>query len=150
MKQEDYYEVLGCDPTSSAEEIKKAYRELAGKLHPDVNPPRLRGWAERQMKQLNQAYDVLGDPDRRSRYDMARRGGDFAPFASHAPAPTPSPLANPMVRYIVSTLIIMVALALLPALFRLVLLNPKGMAAALVIIGLGIGVSRLRRRSRGA
>jgi curved DNA-binding protein CbpA len=63
----DPYKILGVTPKSSAEEIKRAYRRLAKKLHPDLNPGDKR--IEAQFKELTAAYDLLGDPDRRARYD---------------------------------------------------------------------------------
>lgn len=63
----DYYDVLGVSREASAEEIKKAYRKLALKYHPDKNPGDQE--AEQKFKQAAEAYDVLRDPDKRSRYD---------------------------------------------------------------------------------
>jgi molecular chaperone DnaJ len=70
----DHYETLGVDRTASAEEIKKSYRRLARKNHPDQNPDDPK--AEERFKEISQAYDVLGDPDKRKDYD--RGGGPFA------------------------------------------------------------------------
>jgi molecular chaperone DnaJ len=69
----DLYNVLGVDKKASPEEIKKAYRKLARKYHPDNNPGDKQ--AEERFKEISAAYDVLGDPDKRKQYD---RGGMFA------------------------------------------------------------------------
>src|SRR5215210_7888625 len=67
----DYYKVLGVDKKASQEEIKKAYRKLARKYHPDANKE---PGAEDRFKQISEAYDTLSDPDKRKRYD---RGGSI-------------------------------------------------------------------------
>ena len=64
----DYYEVLGVAKTASADEIKKAYRKLAIKYHPDRNPGDKE--AEEKFKEAAEAYDVLSNPDKRARYDQ--------------------------------------------------------------------------------
>jgi molecular chaperone DnaJ len=63
---EDYYKVLGVAKTATQDEIKKAYRDLAIKHHPDRNKDK---GAEAKMQQLNEAYAVLGDPEKRRQYD---------------------------------------------------------------------------------
>jgi curved DNA-binding protein len=73
MPERDYYEVLGVARDAKPEAIKKAYRTLARKYHPDVNPGDKT--AEASFKEVQQAYDVLSDPEKRSRYD---RYGDAA------------------------------------------------------------------------
>ncbi len=67
MKQKDYYNILGVTKSSTAEEIKKAYRKLAMKYHPDKNPNDKS--AEAKFKEISEAYHVLGDQTRRSEYD---------------------------------------------------------------------------------
>lgn len=64
----DYYEVLGVDKNASAEDIKKAYRKLAKECHPDLHPDDKT--AEDRFKELNEANEVLSDPDKRARYDQ--------------------------------------------------------------------------------
>ena len=66
-EKRDYYEVLGVDRTATGEEIKRAYRKLAVKFHPDKNPDDPH--AEEKFKELGEAYDVLMDPDKRAAYD---------------------------------------------------------------------------------
>src|SRR5882757_8001739 len=63
----DYYEVLGVKKGATADEIKAAYRKLARKHHPDVNPGDKS--AEAKIKELNEAYEVLSDSDKRKKYD---------------------------------------------------------------------------------
>src|SRR5690349_16063512 len=64
--QTDYYAILGLKPGAKLEEIKKRYRELARRYHPDVNPS---PEAAQKIKAINEAYHVLGDADRRATYD---------------------------------------------------------------------------------
>src|SRR5215510_3920465 len=81
VKFRDYYDVLGVPRTATMEEIKKAYRTLARKHHPDVNPGDKT--AEEKFKELNEAYTVLSDPEKRKRYDELgpnwKAGTDFTP-----------------------------------------------------------------------
>src|ERR1700727_5549 len=66
--KKDYYEILGIKKTASAKEIRKAFRKLARKYHPDVNPGDKS--AEEKFKQLSEANDVLSDPKKRKIYDQ--------------------------------------------------------------------------------
>ena len=63
----DYYEVLGLSKGASADEIKKAYRQLAKKYHPDLNPDNKE--AEAKFKEVNEAYEILSDPTKKEKYD---------------------------------------------------------------------------------
>ena len=65
----DYYQTLGVNRNASDEEIKKAYRKLAMQHHPDRNPGKEK-WANEKFKEINEAYAVLGDPDKRRQYDQ--------------------------------------------------------------------------------
>ncbi|MGE5516407.1 MAG: molecular chaperone DnaJ [Bacteroidota bacterium] len=87
MSKRDYYEVIGCDRNASADELKKAYRKLAMQYHPDRNPDDAS--ASDKFKELNEAYDVLKDEQKRAAYDRfghaafeggGRGGGGFADF----------------------------------------------------------------------
>ena len=68
MAKRDYYEVLGVSKNASEDEIKKAYRKLAIKYHPDRNPDAPE--AEAKFKEAAEAYDVLHDPQKRQQYDQ--------------------------------------------------------------------------------
>lgn len=68
MEYKDYYKILGVDRKASGDEIKRAYRKLALKTHPDRNPGDNK--AEEQFKEINEAYQALSDPEKRARYDQ--------------------------------------------------------------------------------
>ena len=68
MDYKDYYKALGVEKTATADQIKKAYRKLARQYHPDVNPNDPD--AERKFKEVNEANEVLSDPDKRTKYDQ--------------------------------------------------------------------------------
>jgi molecular chaperone DnaJ len=82
MAKKDYYEVLGVPRNASEEDIKKAFRQMARKYHPDLNPGNKA--AEEQFKEVNEAFQVLSDPQKKAQYDQfghaAFRPEDFAGF----------------------------------------------------------------------
>src|SRR3989442_5699690 len=81
MAKEDYYKVLGIKRDAKPEEIKKSYRRLARKYHPDVNPGDKS--AEERFKQMSEAFDVLSDPKKRTVYD---RFGEYSDNLANAAA----------------------------------------------------------------
>ncbi len=80
MAKRDYYEVLGVDKSASADEIKKAYRKMAIKYHPDKNPGDKE--AEEMFKEAAEAYDILSTPEKRQRYDQFGHAGVGSSAAS--------------------------------------------------------------------
>ena len=90
MDYKDYYKIMGVPKTADAEEIKKTYRKLAKQYHPDANPEN-RAAAEAKFKEISEAYEVLGDAQKRKKYDemseMMKHGGggfDSSAFSGYA------------------------------------------------------------------
>jgi curved DNA-binding protein len=92
VKFRDYYEVLGVPRTATAEDIKRAYRQLARKHHPDLQPASERAQAAERFKEINEANEVLNDPGKRAKYDALGRdykgGMDFTPPPGARGGPT--------------------------------------------------------------
>jgi curved DNA-binding protein len=84
MEYKDYYKILGVDKKASEDEIKRAYRKLALKYHPDHNPDDKQ--AEEKFKEINEAYQVLSDQAKRTRYDQL--GDSYTRFQQHGGAPS--------------------------------------------------------------
>src|SRR5690554_5610281 len=85
MAKRDYYEVLGVKRNASADEIRRAHRKLVRQYHPDVNKDNKA--AEEKFKEVQEAYDVLSDPEQRKRYDQF----GFAGVGAGGPAPGGDP-----------------------------------------------------------
>src|SRR3954463_7353751 len=97
-QNKDFYAVLGVSASASQDEIKKQYRKLAARYHPDKNPNDAK--AADRFKEISEAYQVLGDADRRKQYDQMRQLGAFGGFGGGAgfggggprrPGPGPQP-----------------------------------------------------------
>jgi len=78
MQYKNYYDILGVDKNASLDEIKKTYRKLAKQFHPDANPGNKQ--AEDKFKDINEAYEVLGDEEKRKKYDALGNNMNFRNF----------------------------------------------------------------------
>jgi DnaJ-class molecular chaperone len=84
LARSDFYKVLGVDKKASQQQIDSAYRKLARRYHPDTNQE---GGAEERFKEISEAYDVLGDPEKRKKYDRGQSVfGGGSPFGRAAAA----------------------------------------------------------------
>lgn len=91
MEYKDYYKILGVAEDADAAEIKRVYRKLARKFHPDVSKEEN---AEERFKEVGEAYEVLSDPEKREEYDQLRQMGAFAGDGSFQPPPGWESAAN--------------------------------------------------------
>lgn len=83
MAKKDYYEVLGIPKNATDDQLKKSFRKLAMQYHPDRNPGKEQ-WANDKFKEINEAYGVLGDPEKRKQYDQFGTVGDLGDIFGNA------------------------------------------------------------------
>src|ERR687883_1335078 len=83
----DYYAVLGVSSSATQDEIKKQYRKLAARYHPDKNPNDPK--AADRFKEISEAYQVIGDAEKRKQYDQMRQLGAFGGFGGQRPGARP-------------------------------------------------------------
>ena len=127
-EKRDYYEVLGINKGASEDEIKKAYRKTAKKYHPDLHPDD--PVAEAKFKECNEAYEVLGDPQKKARYDNSALPG-LTPTTAPDRAATAA-----------------VALALTAATLTWAIFSPPSLAVEAAASALA-GATPMRRRAVG-
>ncbi|HEY5891985.1 MAG TPA: DnaJ C-terminal domain-containing protein [Chthoniobacterales bacterium] len=87
VQYRDYYEILGISKTATQDEVRKAFRKLARKHHPDVAEEKDKKAAEAKFKEINEAYEVLGDPEKRKKYDQL--GPSWQEYAGAGAGPQP-------------------------------------------------------------
>ncbi len=90
----EYYRTLGVQPGASQDDLKKAYRALAKKYHPDLHPGDQE--AETRFKEVNEAYGVLGDPDKRKEYDAKQQTAQRHQAPNKARSATRTPRGGPV------------------------------------------------------
>jgi curved DNA-binding protein len=90
----EYYRTLGVQPGASQDDLKKAYRALAKKYHPDLHPGDQE--AETRFKEVNEAYEVLGDPDKRKEYDAKQQTAQRHQAPNKARSATRTPRGGPV------------------------------------------------------
>lgn len=130
--ERDYYSILGAGESDARDEIERRYKRLARERHPD------RGGNEEEMKALNEAWKVLGDPSERASYDARRARRTRLTYRPHAPVSNPSARADPFSGRIVGALLCVVvglALLLLVRAHYVVFLWPLAVLAGTVVFG---------------
>lgn len=90
----EYYRTLGVQPGASQDDLKKAYRALAKKYHPDLHPGDQE--AETRFKEVNEAYEVLGDPAKRKEYDVKQQTAQRHQAPNKARSATRTPRGGPV------------------------------------------------------
>lgn len=140
----DYYEILGVSPNASFKEIKKAYRALAAKYHPDKHKGNdLEELAREKLTQLNEAYEVLSDENKRADYDKERKfNRRVPPSATGAPRPQDSftEFGRAIIRLALVAVSVFFALRFIK--------NPRVLAVLAVLILVLWFLPRLLRRFR--
>ena len=140
----DYYQVLGISPKADRAEIKKAYRDLAAKYHPDKHRGNdLEDLAREKLVQINEAYEVLSDETRRSDYDRERQ------FAGRRPSTQPGPpsTSEPVSELGKSVLRLVLVVAAVFFVLRFVR-NPRAIAVIGVVILISWFLPRWLKRFR--
>jgi curved DNA-binding protein CbpA len=134
-EDKDYYAILQVHPRAEPEVIEAAYRRLTRKYHPDVSG---QADAGQRMRELNEAFEVLGDPARRDAYDRHR---SFEGRPASAPVPVGfQNLLKALPRYVGLAILVVVSIRLLPLLLR-----PPILAALAVTVFLYLFFRRFRR-----
>jgi DnaJ-class molecular chaperone len=126
----DFYRVLQIDPDAEPEVVAAAYRKLAAKYHPDVN--RTPEAADR-MREINVAYDTLGDPYKRAEYDRAKSPRWALPGGGAGGA-VPETAPRTTIEQMVRTLVFMAVSSVIFSLVARAFAGPQGMTVALLII----------------